>query len=157
MMAVLEADRMTQQKRGNIKLEMDSLGETYSEGTEIQQVTMYKLLQAYEKVIKRYNERMNKPQHVVVKYNYSMEGQRTFLMGYLKEQQKVSFETLFANCETRIHAIFTFLAMLELIQQKFMVILIGPGRNNFIIEWIAQPEVTTTTIPTLDFSPEPNK
>ena len=100
---------------------------------------------------------MNKPQHVVVKYNYSMEGQRTFLMGYLKEQQKVSFETLFANCETRIHAIFTFLAMLELIQQKFMVILIGPGRNNFIIEWVAQPEVTTTTIPTLDFSPEANK
>ncbi len=156
MMAALEADRMTQQKRGNIKLEMDSLGETYSEGTEIQQVTMYKLLQAYEKVIKRFNERMNKPQHVVVKYNYSMEGQRTFLMGYLKEQQKVSFETLFANCETRIHAIFTFLAMLELIQQKFMVILIGPGRNNFIVEWVPQPDeiAQTPTAPTLDFTPQ---
>jgi len=42
---------------------------------------------------------------------------------------------LFAACENRIHAIFTFLAMLELIQQKFLAILIGTGRNNFIVEW----------------------
>src|SRR6185436_14538220 len=32
MMQALEADRQMQQKRGNIKLEMDSLGDTYSEG-----------------------------------------------------------------------------------------------------------------------------
>ena len=53
LMMVMEADRMMQQKRGNIHMEMNSLGEAYSEGTEIQAVTMYKLLQAYEKVIKK--------------------------------------------------------------------------------------------------------
>lgn len=135
VMAVMEAERLMQQKRGNIKLEMDRLGETYSEGTEIQTVTMYKLLQAYEKVIKRFNDRNAKPQHVVVKYNYSLEGQRAFLVDHLKEKKRVPFELLFAVCENRIHAIFTFLAMLELIQQKFMSILIGTGRNNFIVEW----------------------
>src|ERR1043165_9666348 len=135
VMTVMEAERLMQQKRGNIKLEMDRLGETYSEGTEIQTVTMYKLLQAYEKVIKRFNDRNAKPQHVVVKYNYSLEGQRAFLMNHMKEKKRVPFELLFAVCENRIHAIFTFLAMLELIQSKFMSILIGTGRNNFIVEW----------------------
>ena len=53
----------------------------------------------------------------------------------MQEQTKVAFETLYAECENRIHAIFTFLAMLELIQQKYFNILIGSGRNNFIIEW----------------------
>lgn len=134
-MAIMEADRLMQQKRGNIRAEMNELGEAYSEGTEIQAVTMYKLLQAYEKVIKRFNDRVNKPQHVVIKYNYSLEGQRTFLMEHLREKKRVPFEMLFASCENRIHAIFTFLAMLELIQQKFMGILIGTGRNNFIVEW----------------------
>jgi len=119
---------------------MDNLGETYSEGTEIQTVTMYKLLQAYEKIIKRFNERNNKPQHVVVKYNYSLEGQRTFLIDHLTEKKRVPFEMLFASCQNRIHAIFTFLAMLELIQQKFLSILIGTGRNNFIVEWSPIPE-----------------
>lgn len=145
MMAVMEADRLMQQKRGNIRQEMEKLGDDYSEGTEIQTVTMYKLLQAYEKVIKRFNERHNKPQHVVVKYAYSLEGQRTFLLSHMKEQKRVPFEMLFAVCETRIHAIFTFLAMLELIQQKFLAILIGTGRNNFIVEWAEGNETTETT------------
>lgn len=143
MMAVMEADRQMQQKRGNIKQEMDSLGDTASEGTEIQNVTMFKLLQAYEKVIKRFNDRHAKPQHVVVKYNYSLEGQRTYLVDHLKEIRRVPFETLFATCENRIHAIFTFLAMLELIQQKFLAILIGTGRNNFIVEWNTEQEGET--------------
>jgi segregation and condensation protein A len=142
VMMVMEADRLMQQKRGNIMSEMNALGETYSEGTEIQTVTMYKLLQAYEKVIKKFNERSNKPQHVVVKYNYSLEGQRTFLIDHLKEKKRVPFEMLFASCQNRIHAIFTFLAMLELIQQKFMGILIGTGRNNFIVEWTSEGDLS---------------
>ncbi len=134
-MALLEADRLMQLKRGNARREMEMLGEEYSEGTEIQTVTVYKLMQTYEKVLKRLAERTNKPQHVVVKYNYSLEGQRGYLQTYMKEQGRVSFEALFAICEDRIHAIFTFLAMLELIQQKYLGILLGEGRNNFIIEW----------------------
>jgi len=134
-MGIMEAERLLQQKRGNIKQELDALTEEYSEGTEIQTVTMFKLMQAFEKVMKKLHDRQNKPQHVVVKYNYSQEGQRAFLVDYLRTQPRVSFETIFAQCETRIHAIFTFLAMLELVQQKFFGILIGEGRNNFIIEW----------------------
>ena len=142
VMMVMEADRLMQLKRGNIHMEMNALGETYSEGTEIQTVTMYKLLQAYEKVIKKFNDRVNKPQHVVIKYNYSLEGQRAFLIDHLKEKKRVPFEMLFASCQNRIHAIFTFLAMLELIQQRFMGILIGTGRNNFIVEWVAGGDMT---------------
>ncbi len=138
VMQLMEAERQMQQKRGNIKAEMETISEVASEGTEIQTVTMYKLLQAYEKVIKRFNDRHAKPQHVVVKYAYSLEGQRTFLVAHMQEKRRVPFEMLFAQCESRIHAIFTFLAMLELIQQKFLGILIGTGRNNFIVEWNAE-------------------
>jgi segregation and condensation protein A len=134
-MALLEADRLMQQKRGNIRREMEALGEEYSEGTEIQTVTVFKLMQTYEKVLKRLADRTNKPQHVVVKYNYSLEGQRDYLLVYMKDQSRVTFDHLFTTCENRIHAIFTFLAMLELIQQKFLTILMGEGRNNFIVEW----------------------
>ncbi len=134
-MSIMEAERLLQQKRGNIKKELDALSEEYSEGTEIQTITMYKLMQSFEKVMKKYQERTNKPQHVVVKYNYSMESQRTFLLDYMQNQTRVAFESMFMICEDRIHAIFTFLAMLELVQQKYFTILIGTGRNNFIVEW----------------------
>jgi len=133
-MMMMEAERMLQIKRGNIRNELDSLGEEYAEGTEIQTVTMFKLMQAFERTMKRFKDRTDKPQHVVVKYNYSMEGQRAFLIDYMQQHDRAPFETLFAQCTNRIHAIFTFLSMLELIQQRFLGILIGTGRNNFIIE-----------------------
>lgn len=139
-MALLEAERQLAQKRGNIRTELESLTEEYSEGTEIQTVSLFKLMTAFERAMKRFNERNNKPQHVVIKYNYSLEGQRVYLLDRMKAEAKLAFETLFAVCENRIHAIFTFLAMLELIQQKYFNILIGNGRNNFIIEWNADRE-----------------
>lgn len=134
-MAVMEAERLLQSRRGNIRKELEDLGHTYAEGTEVQTVTLYKLMNTFEKVMKRFNERNNKPQHVVVKYNYSQEGQRIFLIEEMRNRRKASFEVIFSVCENRIHAIFTFLAMLELVQQKYLTALIGTGRNNFIIEW----------------------
>src|SRR5690606_30866879 len=98
---------------------------------------VFKLAQTFEKVLKRLKERTDKPQHVVVKYNYSLEGQRMFLLDHVGQTGRVSFEGLFAQCDNRIHAIFTFLSMLELVQQHYITILTGTGRNNFILEWNA--------------------
>jgi segregation and condensation protein A len=134
-MAMMEAERLLQAKRGNIRKELEELGHVYAEGTEVQTVSLYKLMNTFEKVMKRFKERNEKPQHVVVKYNYSQEGQRLYLLEEMKEKRKASFEAIYTVCENRIHAIFTFLAMLELIQQKYLTLLVGTGRNNFILEW----------------------
>lgn len=139
-MKLLEAERMLQFKRGNVMKELQEIGENMSEGTEIQSVTLFKLFQSYEKVFKRMQDRLAKPQHVVIKYNYSLESQRTYLIDWLQKEKKLAFERIFQECENRIHAIFNFLAMLELIQQKYLSILIGEGRNNFIIEWTDNQE-----------------
>ncbi|GAA4455523.1 segregation and condensation protein A [Rurimicrobium arvi] len=139
-MALMEAERQLAQKRGNIRAELESLSEEYSEGTEIQTVSLFKLMSSFERAMKRFNDRNNKPQHVVIKYNYSLEGQRVYLLDRMQTDTRLAFETLFASCENRIHAIFTFLAMLELVQQKYFNLLVGNGRNNFIIEWNAQRE-----------------
>ena len=134
-MAEMEAMRMLIMKRGNLQKELIQVGEDASEGTEIQTVTLFRLMKAFEKVIKRMNERQNKPMHTVIRYNYTMEGSREFMLNMVEQQKTVSFEKLFEICENRIHAIFLFLSMLELIQQKYMMILSGEGRNNFIVEW----------------------
>ena len=47
----------------------------------------------------------------------------------------MSFEKIFEVCENRLHAIFLFLSLLELVQQSYMTIITGEGRNNFIVEW----------------------
>jgi segregation and condensation protein A len=134
-MAEMEAMRMLMMKRGNLQKELAQIGEEASEGTEIQTVTMFKLMKAFEKVMQRVHDRNNKPVHTVVRYNYTMEGSRENMLSMVKTEKTVSFEKIFEQCQDRIHAIFLFLSMLELAQQKYMSIMVGEGRNNFIVEW----------------------
>ena len=134
-MAEMEAVRMLMVKRGNLQKELSQIGEEAGEGTEIQTVTMFKLMKAFEKVIQRLQEKQNKPVHTVVQYNYTMEGSRDYMMTICQKEKTLSFEKIFDVCENRIHAIFLFLNMLELVQQKYLHILIGEGRNNFIVEF----------------------
>ena len=57
------------------------------------------------------------------------------MLELVKNERTLSFEKIFDIAENRIHAIFLFLNMLELIQQKYLSIIIGVGVNNFIIEY----------------------
>lgn len=134
-MAEMEANRMLMVKRGNIQDELTKIGEEDSEGTEIQNITMFKLMRAFERALQRYNDRINKPVHTVVQYNYTMEGSRQAMLSLAEKNRTLSFEKIFDNCENRVHAIFLFLSLLELVQQKFLKIIIGEGKNNFIIEY----------------------
>ena len=134
-MADLESLRMLTMKRGNIKQEMSIVGEEAAEGTELQTVTLFKLMKSFEKVMTRLQERQNRPVHTVVGYNYTMESSREYLLKTVQEGKTVAFEKVFDVCQDRVQALFFFLSILELAQQKYMKLLVGEGRNNFIIEW----------------------
>src|SRR5688572_16455457 len=134
-MAQLEETRMLMIRRGNLQKELSQIGEEAGEGTEIQAVTLFKLMKAFEKVALKLHERNNKPVHTVVQYNYTMEGSREYMLETCRHEKNVSFEKIFEVCENRIHAIFLFLSMLELVQQKYLMLVTGEGRNNFIIEF----------------------
>lgn len=134
-MAEMEAVRMLMLKRGNLQKDLSSIGEEAGEGTEIQAITLFKLMKAFEKVMLRVQQRQNKPVHTVVRYNYTMEESREYVLETARKQKTVSFEKVFEVCNDRIHAIFLFLSMLELIQLHYMSIMVGEGKNNFIVEW----------------------
>jgi len=134
-MAEMEALRMLSVKRGNIQKELSQIGEESGEGTEIQNITLYKLMRAFERAMQKYSDRNNKPVHTVVQYNYTMETSRQDMLSLAQAEKTVAFEKIFDKAENRVHAIFLFLSLLELVQQKFLKILIGEGKNNFIIEY----------------------
>lgn len=133
-MAEMEAIRMLMVRRGNLQKEIAQIGEESGEGTEIQTITLFKLMKTFEKVMKRVDQRNVKPVHTVVKYNYTMEESRSYALEKVKKEKVMPFEKIFDICQDRIHAIFIFLSMLELIQMKYMTIMVGEGRNNFIVE-----------------------
>lgn len=138
-LAEQEALRMLMIKRGNIQKELSRVGEEAGEGTEIQALSLFKLMKAFEKAMQKYSDRVNKPVHTVVRYSYTMETSRGQVMEMAQTQKNLSFEKLFEIAENRVQAIFMFLSVLELVQQNFLKIMTGEGKNNFILEYV-EPE-----------------
>lgn len=144
-MAELEEQRLQMFRRGNLARELALIGEEAGEGTEIQAVTLFKLMKAFEKVVQKLQERNNKPVHTVIQYNYTMEESRDYMLNHCMAQKTTSFEKIFEICQDRIHALFLFLSLLELAQQKYLSIITGDGRNNFIVEYNENREEDNST------------
>lgn len=135
----MEAIRMLMVKRGNIQRDISQIGEEAGEGTEIQSITMFKLMKAFERVMQRLYDKNNRPVHTVVQYKYTMEQSREAMMSLASREKNMPFEKIFENCHDRVQAIFLFLSMLELVQMRYLTIIMGEGRNNFMIDYI-EPE-----------------
>jgi segregation and condensation protein A len=134
-LADMEAIRFLMVRRGNLQKELSQIGEEAGEGTEIQAITLFKLMKTFERIVQRIHDRQNKPVHTVVQYNYTMEDSRQQLLDTVRRERTLPFPRLFEICQDRLHAIFLFLSVLELVQLNYMNILTGEGRNNFILEF----------------------
>ena len=144
-LAELEEVRMLMFKRGNLQRELAQIGEEAGEGTEIQAVTLFKLMKAFEKVIQKLHERNNRPVHTVIQYDYTMEESRDYMLTHCRTEKTTSFEKIFEVCQDRMHALFLFLSLLELSQQKYLRIVTGEGKNNFIVEYNEDREEDNST------------
>ena len=132
---LLEDERSRQFERGNLVHELKSISEQWTGEAELHTLTLFKLLKAFEKSLHRFEEAQNRPVHKVVNFPYTIDGQKEFLSGIMKGEEHLPFLRVFERCENRIHAVFTFLALLEMIQQKIINVKSGLGFNNF---WITK-------------------
>lgn len=127
----LEADRLLKNKRGNTQTEVRKIAELYSTEAELENLELYQLMKAFKRVMAKMEERENRPVHTVVKYHFTIKDQKSYLITSVQKKDKVAFEDIFIQLDNRVHAVFTFLAMLELIQENFLQIKMGIGMNNF--------------------------
>ncbi|HPW86094.1 MAG TPA: segregation/condensation protein A [Chitinophagales bacterium] len=134
----MESNRSLRYTRGNQKNEVSELVKLLADEAELETITLFKLLKAYQRSMDRYKNKTEKVVHKIDPYKYSIESEKEKLTAFVLERSKVSFQDVFAACESKIHAVFIFLSMLELIQQRIISIIIGEGNNNF---WLASDVV----------------
>jgi len=133
----LETERSEKHFRGNVVNEVQQMANQALADAELENLSLFKLLQAYERVMSNFEFRMEKTVHTIVHFHYTIEERREFLLKSLKGQKKLSFKGIFNACENRMHAIYTFLAILDLMQQELLTIEQGEGFNNFDLKAIA--------------------
>lgn len=136
-MRKLEEDRSLQNYRGNVSKELRQIATKALVDAELESLTLFKLMKAFQRVIDRMESNKQKAIHKVYAYNHTIQGQQVYILSKIKVNKKTSFAGLFGVCEDRMHAIITYLAMLELLNLGHIWCIPGEGMNNF---WV-------TTVP----------
>lgn len=133
-MSALEENRHFRHSRGNVSAELKEIAEKALVDIELESLNLYKLLQTFQQLMKRYEDDLNKPKHQIVKFEYTIEDQQNYILHQLKRDKKVKFQDVFLKLENRIQAIVTFIALLELLNLQTVNLVQGEGVNNF---WLA--------------------
>ena len=129
-----EDDRFKRERRGNIRTELSQADVTSLPGEELSNVSLYKLLMVYGRLMKNYDNRNEEVTHTVTQYPYTIEQQKKAIAALLEINKMMDFKSLAGNSENKVHFIYNFLAVLEMLQQELIDIKIGLGFNNF---WIS--------------------
>ncbi len=131
---LLEEGRFQQEKRGSISFDLQQIALSSEPGEELESFDLYKLLIIYNKVVSRNLQRDSHEEHVVEQYPYNIEDQKDVIQRLLEINKKLDFKGLLSTSENKVHFVYNFLALLEMLQQDLISIQTGPGFNNFRIE-----------------------
>jgi len=130
---LLEDQRFMQERRGNISIDLQKIAETSEPGEELPSFGLYRLMMVYEKAMSRYHSKQQDVKHTVIQYPYTIEQQKKVITELIELNQKIDFSKLMKNSENKVHFVYNFLAMLEMLQQQLISIQIGLGFNNFSV------------------------
>lgn len=134
----LEEVRAFMNPRGYASAELRQLSQQALAEAELESISLYKLLRVFERLVAKFDEaQKTKRVHTVYNFTYTIQEQREYLVGKLKKGEKRDFEEIFLALDNRIHAVVTFLALLELLNAQEVVLIQGEGMNNF---WLTLPE-----------------
>lgn len=130
----LEEIRLAKEERGNILAEIKQLAKADDVDAEMQDLDLYKLLKVFQKVMTKYSSRTDETKHTVIQYPYTIEQQKDFVLEKMLLKNRVPFTEFISYKPEKIFVIYTFLAILELLQLSMVTITIGEGFNNFWVE-----------------------
>lgn len=131
-----EEERFMKQERGNTPSELTAIamkadGSNYS--SELNALTLFKLMVTFEKVMERFRISESTQRHTVVQFPFTIDQEKDNIQRLVRLKSNVTFLDIFSACQSRMHACFTFLALLDLIQAKSVLIIISEGFNNFYL------------------------
>lgn len=141
VLSQLEESRMSKVGRGNVLTELKELSKIDHVEAEVQDLDLYKLLNVYQKVMTKFASRTDDTKHTVIPYPYTIDQQKNLILEKLDVKEKIPFTDFILYKPDKIFIIYTFLAILELLQLSQVAIKIGVGFNNFWVEKLEEKEI----------------
>lgn len=128
-----EQERAKKLLRGNVNAEIRVLSAEALVDVELETLNTYKLFKVFRSVLERYKNQQDRFVHQIVKYPYTLKDQQAYIRNLTANGSRLSFEDLFKSLDNRMHAIVTFLALLELINSQVVKLIDRIETNSFYI------------------------
>lgn len=130
----LENKRWQLCSRGNIEYDLALSRNKNDYADELASLNLYHLMNAYEKVMATYlSPKKEEVKHTVIQYPYTIEQQKRVIASLLEMNKEIDFYKILQNSENRIQFVYSFLAILEMLNQQILQLELGLGYNNFSI------------------------
>lgn len=135
----LSEERKMMHVRGDSRFETRDIYDSYETEMDLESLNLYKLLKVFKKVLDRLERRESdaKIEHRVHIYPYTISSERENVLVVLAKPKHVDkewldFVDIFEECEEKMHAIFRFLAILEMIQLKILQMKADDDKVNYL-------------------------
>jgi segregation and condensation protein A len=134
----MELEQLHKMRRPSAKAEIEEIAKLYETDFEMEHITITKLMRVFQNLLEKKRAQEDTVHHQINKISYDIAIEKELILNKLGEKEKVDFERLFDDIENRLHAIYHFLAILELVQEEKIQLIIGEGINNF---WISKRDL----------------
>ncbi|WP_187270121.1 segregation and condensation protein A [Pontibacter qinzhouensis] len=143
-LSTMEEQRLAQENRGNIHQELQQIANANHFEYELQDLSLYKIMRVFDKVMRRFEEEQNHPRHTVITYPYTIEDQKEYILKAIKAKYRMTFSEVISAFPDKIGMIFNFLAILEMLQLNQIDIEVGDGFNDFVLR-VAEGDANQVT------------
>ena len=137
----LEFEQIQHVARTSAIEEIESIAKLYQTDFEMENVSISKLMRTFQVLLQqKYNaEKVDIHQIKTIFYDISIE--KSKILERIQSTIKLDFTALFETIQSKIHAIYYFLAILELVQEQKINIVLSDHINQF---WISLNQENNT-------------
>jgi len=130
-LAKLEEAQAQREQRGYGPKEEKLFLESESPEEELVGMDLYTIMRAFKRVWEKHHDKLQKPRHVIRAYPYRTEEVKHRILDRVSRRDRIDFLSFVMEENDRIFVIFSFLAVLELVQLQRLAVTVGQGFNNF--------------------------
>jgi segregation and condensation protein A len=129
----LESEQIQHVARTSAIEEIESIAKLYQTDFEMEHLSISKLMRTFQVLLQNKFNAEKVDVHQIKTIFYDIATEKTNILNRFGENKRLDFSTLFESIQTKIHAIYYFLAILELVQEQKIKINLSENVNQF---WI---------------------
>lgn len=129
----LESEQIQHVARTSAIEEIESIAKLYQTDFEMEHLSISKLMRTFQVLLQQKYNAEKVDVHQIKTIFYDIATEKTNILNRFGENKRLDFSTLFESIQTKIHAIYYFLAILELVQEQKIKINLSENVNQF---WI---------------------